>query len=330
MRLEGAWRLCGSSGDSPRRRAARLVGIAPSYLSRIETGRVHPTVRTAVRLASALKISLDALSGPALPGHGRRPCPVSRGGHCFLDVLRAETAAPVASGQVSSVLIIGMAVGIDYSLFYLRREREERAAGASTARGAADRGAHLGPGHRGLRADRDDRAGRAVPDRVRRVQRHRDRHDRGGRRGRAGLADRAARAAVLARPAGPTGAGSRSSASGAPRPGRPGCGPRWSAGWSRRPAVGRRWPRSACSRSPRPRSACASATRPTAASRTASRSSRTANRIAARVPRQPRRPRRSWSPARTWAGPTVARAVAALRATATATARSGRRSPRPP
>jgi RND superfamily putative drug exporter len=29
------------------------------------------------------------------------------------------------------VLIIGMAVGVDYSLFYLRREREERAAGAS-------------------------------------------------------------------------------------------------------------------------------------------------------------------------------------------------------
>ena len=31
------------------------------------------------------------------------------------------------------VLIIGMAVGIDYSLFYLRREREERAAGRSSA-----------------------------------------------------------------------------------------------------------------------------------------------------------------------------------------------------
>ena len=29
------------------------------------------------------------------------------------------------------VLIIGMAVGIDYTLFYLRREREERAEGAS-------------------------------------------------------------------------------------------------------------------------------------------------------------------------------------------------------
>ena len=39
------------------------------------------------------------------------------------------------TGQSTSevVLIIGMAVGIDYSLFYLRREREERARGRSTS-----------------------------------------------------------------------------------------------------------------------------------------------------------------------------------------------------
>ena len=37
-------------------------------------------------------------------------------------------------GAISSVvLLIGLAVGVDYSLFYLRREREERAAGASHA-----------------------------------------------------------------------------------------------------------------------------------------------------------------------------------------------------
>jgi putative drug exporter of the RND superfamily len=36
---------------------------------------------------------------------------------------------PVGSGTSELVLVIGMAVGVDYSLFYLRREREERAAG---------------------------------------------------------------------------------------------------------------------------------------------------------------------------------------------------------
>jgi putative drug exporter of the RND superfamily len=40
---------------------------------------------------------------------------------------------PVGSATTEVVLLIGMAVGIDYSLFYLRREREERAAGATPA-----------------------------------------------------------------------------------------------------------------------------------------------------------------------------------------------------
>lgn len=38
---------------------------------------------------------------------------------------------PIGQGTSEVVLIIGMAVGIDYTLFYLRREREERAEGAS-------------------------------------------------------------------------------------------------------------------------------------------------------------------------------------------------------
>jgi RND superfamily putative drug exporter len=40
---------------------------------------------------------------------------------------------PIRSGTAEIVLILGMAVGVDYSLFYLRREREERAAGRSAA-----------------------------------------------------------------------------------------------------------------------------------------------------------------------------------------------------
>jgi putative drug exporter of the RND superfamily len=38
---------------------------------------------------------------------------------------------PVSSTTSSVVLLVGMAVGVDYSLFYLRREREERVAGRS-------------------------------------------------------------------------------------------------------------------------------------------------------------------------------------------------------
>ena len=38
---------------------------------------------------------------------------------------------PVDDNLPAVVLMIGLAVGVDYSLFYLRREREERAAGRS-------------------------------------------------------------------------------------------------------------------------------------------------------------------------------------------------------
>ena len=38
---------------------------------------------------------------------------------------------PMSDAANSVILLIGLAVGVDYSLFYLRREREERAAGRS-------------------------------------------------------------------------------------------------------------------------------------------------------------------------------------------------------
>jgi RND superfamily putative drug exporter len=40
--------------------------------------------------------------------------------------------APVSESISSVLLLIGLAVGVDYSMFYLRREREERAAGRSS------------------------------------------------------------------------------------------------------------------------------------------------------------------------------------------------------
>ena len=40
---------------------------------------------------------------------------------------------PIGSTTSSIVLLVGMAVGIDYSLFYLRRVREERAGGRDHA-----------------------------------------------------------------------------------------------------------------------------------------------------------------------------------------------------
>jgi uncharacterized membrane protein YdfJ with MMPL/SSD domain len=43
----------------------------------------------------------------------------------------ASHVVPMANDAKSVILLVGMAVGIDYSLFYIRREREERARGRS-------------------------------------------------------------------------------------------------------------------------------------------------------------------------------------------------------
>src|SRR4051794_32411530 len=51
---------------------------------------------------------------------------------------------PMDSAVSSVVLLVGMAVGVDYSLFYMRREREERAAGASPEEALATAGATSG------------------------------------------------------------------------------------------------------------------------------------------------------------------------------------------
>ena len=42
------------------------------------------------------------------------------------------------------ILLIGLAVGVDYSMFYLKREREERAAGRSEGRARSGR-SHVRP-----------------------------------------------------------------------------------------------------------------------------------------------------------------------------------------
>jgi transcriptional regulator with XRE-family HTH domain len=66
---------------------ARRAGIDPSYLSRIETGKVHPTVGTAMRIAKAMRTSLVDLLGPSPPNQKEKPCPVSPSGRCLLDLI---------------------------------------------------------------------------------------------------------------------------------------------------------------------------------------------------------------------------------------------------
>ena len=110
------------------------------------------------------------------------------------------------------ILLIGLAVGVDYSLFYIRRERDERRAGRSEsaaleAAAATSGRAVLISGHHG-----DDRDGRDVLLRRQDVHVVRDRDDDGRRRRDDRLAHRPAGDALVARRPGRQGAGSARSA----------------------------------------------------------------------------------------------------------------------
>ena len=72
---------------------SRRTGIDPSYLSRLETGKVQPSVGTAMKIAAALRASPNDLFGPTHPEAKDHPCPVSHSGKCLMDLVdRGEKA----------------------------------------------------------------------------------------------------------------------------------------------------------------------------------------------------------------------------------------------
>ena len=130
--------------------------------------------------------ALVAAGVPAAAGAHRRD------GTLGLVAVRA-TSSRWTRRSARVILLIGLAVGVDYSLFYLRREREERAAGASKRGRDRRRGRHLRPRGPHLRAHRHGRDGRHVLRRRPHVHVVRHRDDHGRRRRDDRLDHRAAR-----------------------------------------------------------------------------------------------------------------------------------------
>lgn len=83
---------------------ARLAGIAPSYLSRIENGRVQPTFPTVLKVARAARAGFEEIL--ALDADGPDPrgaCPISVSGNCMLDLIRSDAeVGRIASGETYS------------------------------------------------------------------------------------------------------------------------------------------------------------------------------------------------------------------------------------
>jgi transcriptional regulator with XRE-family HTH domain len=90
-----AWRR---SLGLDQRTVAQRAKIKASYLSRVERGRINPTVKTAQRIAEGLDVPLVCLLSPhSSPGRGKA-CPLTCSGRCVLDLVRKESARARTDG----------------------------------------------------------------------------------------------------------------------------------------------------------------------------------------------------------------------------------------
>lgn len=105
---------------------------------------------------------------------------------------------PLDESVGAIVLLIGLAVGVDYAMFYVKRAREERAAGRSESAALEAAAATSGRAVL-LRAHCDGRDGGHVPHRREDLDRLRDRDHPRRRGGGSRLVDGAAGAALMAR-----------------------------------------------------------------------------------------------------------------------------------
>lgn len=72
-----------------QRELGEVTGLAVSYLSRVENGRLTPTLPTLTKIAGALSVPLTALFDVTATLEAKDTCPVSLSGRCILDHLFA-------------------------------------------------------------------------------------------------------------------------------------------------------------------------------------------------------------------------------------------------
>lgn len=70
-----------------QREIGEATGLAVSYLSRVENGRLTPTLPTMTKIAGALSVPVTSLFDPTPTLEARDTCPVSLSGKCILDHL---------------------------------------------------------------------------------------------------------------------------------------------------------------------------------------------------------------------------------------------------
>jgi transcriptional regulator with XRE-family HTH domain len=71
---------------------AQRAKIKASYLSRVERGKINPTVKTAQRIAEGLDVPLVCLLSPRSSPERWKACPLTFSGRCVLDLIRKQSA----------------------------------------------------------------------------------------------------------------------------------------------------------------------------------------------------------------------------------------------
>jgi transcriptional regulator with XRE-family HTH domain len=74
-----------SESHITQRELGEVTGLAVSYLSRVENGRLTPTLPTLTKIADALSVPLTALFDAKATLEAKDACPVSLSGKCLLD-----------------------------------------------------------------------------------------------------------------------------------------------------------------------------------------------------------------------------------------------------
>ena len=145
---EGASRACASRSTAPRpsaRRSARRS--APTRPSRRSS-------RWAARCSSCC--SRSARSSPPASRCCSASPPSSPPPACSG---RSASSRRCTSAVAQVVMLVGLAVGVDYAMFYLRRMMEEQRQGPPVGGRAGHRRRHVGPRGADLRLHRDGRHG---------------------------------------------------------------------------------------------------------------------------------------------------------------------------
>jgi uncharacterized membrane protein YdfJ with MMPL/SSD domain len=122
--------LAATAAAARANRSLRIEQFGDASVQKAVEASVNDDLAKATKLSVPITLAILVLAFGALAAAGIPVLLALTAVFTAISLLAIPSQfAPIDSAVAEVVLLIGMAVGVDYALFYLRREREERAAG---------------------------------------------------------------------------------------------------------------------------------------------------------------------------------------------------------